>query len=81
MRGGEAICAHVTLHTLIRHAKPRHLNEHVFERRVGYTPVTDADAFACGFHFGEDLLRRDAADGDAAAKSVADQRVGHGACS
>jgi hypothetical protein len=56
------------------------LNEDVFKRRVGDTPVSYAHGLACCFHLGKDLLRGDAADGDAAAQGIADQSTGYSAC-
>ncbi len=58
--------------------KSRHLNEHVFERRICHTPVSDTDALAGCLHLREDLLGCDAADGDAATQRVTDKRIGHG---
>ena len=55
--------------------RTRHLNENVFEGRVGHAPVPDAHALTRSLHLGEYLLGRDAADGDAATQGVANKRV------
>jgi hypothetical protein len=81
MRDGVAICTRITPQDCNSRARQaHHLDEHVLERGVGYTPVSHSNARPRRLHLGEDLFGGDAADWDAAAQSVADESIGHSAC-